>query len=415
MEDLKSKAVERPVLWSQENADPGETVQSFWFRATPLMFIVLVVLLACLSLFIVHSATIAEFGNRLFWMQVLWVGLGVGACVVATLLPLSWMYRHALWGVLLILPTLLYLALAKTADHLHKGLLTKFPFVMEVKGAVRWLRIGPISVQPSEFAKLFLVLFLAAYYGRLRRERIRDFVPGVLVPGLVAGTILGLILYGKDLSTTFVTGGMVFSIMYMAGIRFRYVALILALGALVVFGSINFSPMRQRRIAAFQHPELYKEKESYQLYRSLLCLGVGGVTGRGVSKGYMKSYLPEAHTDFIVAVFGEEFGAAGVLTLLAVYLLLSACIVQIVRQCRDRSDMLMCLGIAVLITLQALVNIGVVSGCIPPTGVTAPFLSYGGSSILSLMFLAGLVLNVAWRNIKAVNRELLDLRCIPRA
>ena len=303
----------------------------------------------------------------------------------------------------------------KTADHLHKGLLTKFPFVMEIKGAVRWLRIGPVSVQPSEFAKLFLVLFLAAYYGRLRRERIREFVPGVLVPGVVAAMILGLVLYGKDLSTTVVTGGMVFSIMYMAGIRFRYVALILAAGALVVFGSINSSAMRQRRIAAFKHPELYKEKESYQLYRSMLCLGVGGVTGRGIAKGYMKSYLPEAHTDFIVAVFGEEFGAAGVLSLLAVYLLLCACIVLIVRQCRDRSDMLLCLGIGVLIILQALINIGVVSGCIPPTGVTAPFLSYGGSSILSLMFLAGLVLNVSWRNIKTVNQELSSMRCIPRA
>ena len=125
----------------------------------------------------------------------------------------------------------------------------------------------------------------------------------------------------------------------------------------------------------------------------------------------MKTYLPEPHTDFIVAVVGEEFGFLGLLAILAEYLLLCGGIVEVGTQCRRREDLLLCHGVAILVAVQAMVNIGVVSGWLPPTGVTAPFLSYGGSSVISLMFLVGLVLNVHRRNQAAVWRELGSQRC----
>ncbi len=392
----------QPILPSsiQEMADSR---LSFWLRrCTVPLLVVAVTILLTLGISMIYSATIADKGNHFFKSQLVWIVVGLAGCTAGVLLPMGKIYRKSHWGLIAIFLPLAYLTCAAVAvKFAGASTINFFPFATTIKGAVRWLRFGPINIQPSEFAKVFLVIFLAAYYGTLPREKIKNFVPGLLIPFGASAIILVLILLGKDLSTTFVTAMMTVGIMFLAGVRFKYVLLVITLGAILGTVFIAGSPMRRDRIVAWQHPEEAKEGESYQLFRSQICLGVGNLTGKGYSKGYMKTYLPEPHTDFIVAVIGEELGFLGLLGVLTCYSIMCICIIAIGHQSQQRADMLLCNGIALLIAVQAMVNIGVVSGAIPPTGVTAPFLSYGGSSIISLMFLLGLVLNVSTRNYKA--------------
>ena len=399
-------------VWSAQSDDPSAAV--FSLKIAPLLLCLVVIALLCIGMAMIHSATIATKGDYFFTHQLMWIGIGLFVFLFAAFAPLRFFYRFSHWGILLIILPLAYLAFAKAMVHFGgTAILRFFPLISETNGAIRWLEFGSIKVQPSEFSKLFLVIYLAAYYGRLPRERIQEFVPGVLVPGLVAGCILALMVLGKDLSTTVITAGMAFVVMYLAGIRFRWVLLFGLLGILLVVAFIQLSPMRVNRITAYRNPKENRNEESYQLWRSQLCLGFGGLTGQGYANGVMKTYLPESHTDFIVAVIGEEFGLLGIFGVMSAYVIIARCVVAIAQQCRVRSDLLLCLGIAMLLTLQAMVNIGVVSGWCPPTGVTAPFLSYGGSSLISLMFLMGLVLNVNLRNRAEVAREIGKQRCLP--
>ncbi|MBQ4481061.1 MAG: cell division protein FtsW [Victivallales bacterium] len=414
-EETQSHSVEKvqeAEVWSAKQEDPSRAV--FGLKVAPLVLCLVVIALLCVGIAMIHSATIATKGDFFFRHQLVWIGIGLGMFLIAAFVPLRTLYRYSHWGVLLIMIPLTYLAFAKLMTAFAgQDVLRFFPFISQTKGAIRWLQFGSIKIQPSEFSKLFLVLYLAAYYGRLPREQIQKFVPGVLIPGMVAGGILALIFLGKDLSTTVITGGMAFVVMFLAGIRFRWIVLFGAVGVLVVYAFIQFSPMRVNRMLAYRDPKVYRDEESHQLWRSQLCLGSGGMTGVGYANGIMKTYLQESHTDFIVAVIGEEFGMVGIFGVVGAYFMICLCVVAIARQCRQRSDLLLCLGIAILLALQAMVNVGVVSGWCPPTGVTAPFLSYGGSSIISLMFLIGLVLNVNLRNRAEVSREISSQCCLP--
>lgn len=398
-------------LWSRTT--PGADA-SLWARTAPIGVILMVLLLLGIGLSMISSATITNEKSNFFQMQIKWIAIGCVTCVAGALFKLNFLYKKSHWGLLLIFFPLAYLtAAAMATKFIGPGALHLFPFAASIKGAVRWFRFGSIQVQPSEFAKVFLGIFLAAYYGRLPREKIKNFVPGLLIPLLATGALLMLVLLGKDLSSTFVTGVMALGIMFLAGVRLRYMIILVLLGSVLCVGFIAASPMRRDRIVAWLHPEEAKDSESYQLFRSQVCLGIGNLTGKGYSKGYMKTYLPEAHTDFIIAVLGEELGFLGVMFLIFCYLGLCACIMEVARQCRKREDMLLCNGITLLIAVQAFVNISVVSGMIPPTGVTAPFLSYGGSSLVSLMFLIGLVINVSIRNSQAIWDEIGSQRCLP--
>jgi cell division protein FtsW len=381
-----ASVIESESVWSE--ADPSaQGVQNlFSARFWPIIFMVSLLALIGLGLPMVYSATVHSVGARLFWNQVVWLGLGLVVAFVLTLLPMRYMIRYSFWGVVLVGVLLLYLALASICNKLSPGAVHFFPLVCEIKGAIRWLRISVgsvnIQIQPSEFAKIVLILFLASYYGTLDRDSIRKLVPGILLPGLTVGVILLLILLGKDLSTTVITGASCFAIMFFAGVRIRYLVIIMIVGMAAGYLAIRLSPERISRITSYKNPEAEQLGDAFQLWRSQLGMGGGGLKGRGFSKGVIKTFLPEAHTDFIVAVIGEELGFLGVSLVFFLYLTMFTSILFIARQCRRRPEMLLCLGIGTLICMQALVNIGVVSGWCPTTGVTAPFLSYGGSSMM---------------------------------
>lgn len=397
-----------PQVWSAE--EPGSGLSFPSSLAGPCAVVIMGLLLGA-GVCMIASATSQQPGARFFLTQILWIALGAGACLLARLLNLDRLYRWSFWLLLGAAAILAYLSLAAISVKLGGSrMLAFFPCASSVKGAVRWLRLGPVQVQPSEFAKVAMVLFLSAYYGCLGRGKIKKFFPGVLVPLLCVGTVLGCIFMGKDLSTSVVGGAALLGMMFLAGIRFRWILVLVLLGCVLGVVGIAGSGMRRERIVAWLHPD---KAESIQLFHSQMGLGVGGFLGTGYSQGYMKTYLPEPHTDFIVAVLGEEMGFLGVLLVLLGYLFLCASILAVGKQSRRREDFLLCAGVSLLIAIQSLVNVGVVSGWIPPTGVTAPFLSYGGSSVISLMFLIGLVLNVARRNSAAMWQEVGNQRCLP--
>ncbi len=225
---------------------------------------------------------------------------------------------------------------------------------------------------------------------------------------------MGFIFLGKDLSTTVITAGVVLAMMFLAGVRTRFLLLLVLLGAAAGTAAIATNPERVTRVVSYRHPELSKQDDGYQLWHSHLAMGSGGLRGRGFTRSIMKQvYLPEAHTDFIIAVLGEELGYVGVLAVLGLYVLFLVSTVGIAYMCRDPVDMLICMGVGLLVAFQALVNISVVSGWCPTTGLTAPFLSYGGSSIISILLCVGLVFNVCRRNLAALHQEMLDTKVIP--
>jgi len=381
-------------------------------RAWPIVFLLSMLGLIALGLPMVYSATVHVFGAKLFWNQVHWLAIGLLAALLTALIPAKFLHRYSLLGIGLVTALLFYLALASVTYKLNRSWLSFFPFVTEIKGAIRWLKFSlggqNVQLQPSELAKVLLLIYLSSYYGCLPREQIKRFREGLLIPASVVGGILVLILLGKDLSTTVITGVGCFAVMFFAGVRVRYLTLIVLCGLALGTTAILISPERVSRMTSYQNPEADQLGDAFQLWRAQLGMGGGGLRGRGFSRGVIKTFLPEAHTDFIVAVIGEELGFLGVALVVLLYLSMFTSIVFIARQCRDRPGLLLCLGIAVLISTQALINIGVVSGWCPTTGVTAPFLSYGGSSLLILLVCCGLIINISLRNLLLYWHEMLN-------
>ena len=408
---MPSDNVAEPV-WSSTSHSALDMQGLLSARIWPLIFIASLLFLIGLGLPMVYSATVHNYEARLFWNQIVW--LVIASCIAfgISLLPFRLLVRYSFWALLIVGCMLFYLALAWLINKLCPGSLQYFPMCSEVKGAVRWLRLSigshVLQIQPSEFAKVCLLLFLAAYYGTLPREEIKKFVPGILLPGCTVGAVLFLILMGKDLSSTVITGATCPAMMFYAGVRIHYLLIITVLGLLVGGLAIKMSPERLSRMTSYRNPEAEQLGDAFQLWRSQLGMGGGGLKGRGFSKGVIKTFLPEAHTDFIVAVIGEELGFLGVSLVFFLYLTLSTSIVFIARQCRGRPEMLLCLGIATLFCMQALINIGVVSGWCPTTGVTAPFLSYGGSSLMVLMICSALVIKVSMRNLYLIWQEIAE-------
>ena len=274
------------------------------------------------------------------------------------------------------------------------------------KGSFRWLKYGSLRLQPSEFAKFALLLYLSVYYGTRSRAVVNSFVGGVLKPVLAGGSVLALIMLGKDLSTTVVTAVMFGGLMFCGGVRFRYLLLVLVLAIAGGTTMVLTSPERISRITSFQNAAATKDGDGYQLYLSQLALGGGGLEGRGFSRSLMKTgYLPEKHTDFILAIWGEEMGYWGMLGVLLCYFALLGSLFGIALLCRERTGTLICMGFGILVAMQSITNIGVISGWLPTTGVTAPFVSYGGSSMMSLLMCVGLVLNVCRRTMRSQLRH----------
>jgi cell division protein FtsW len=273
-------------------------------------------------------------------------------------------------------------------------------FGTSAKGAHRWFRFGPVSFQPSELSKLALVLYLALLLARRAAAQVRTFSLGFLPPLVVTGALAGLVVVEPDLGTAVILGGTAVLMMFVAGARTTYLlGLVLVAAPIAWYKLILGKAFRLRRVIAFLDPWQYCRDEGFQLCESLISLGSGGVTGVGLGESRQKLFfLPEAHTDFILAVLGEELGLAGVLAVLAAFAILIWRGLAAALRARDVFGSYLAFGITAVFGTQALFNMGVVLGLLPTKGLVLPFVSYGGTSLIVSLFMAGVLGNISARN-----------------
>lgn len=372
------------------------------FAAPVIILYVVVAALLCFGLCMLYSTSSAVHGTsaKIFLKQMLWIVIGSGSAIFLQFIDYRVLCKYSRLLMILVGLPLLYLAsihiFVKTGV-LDKSLISKFPFLASgsIKGAYRWLKLGPISVQPSEFAKVIIFIFLADYFHRNNRFS-TSFFKGFLKPLLLAVSIMLLILLGGSLSITVITGTVVMSIFFVAGVRLRYIFMLTLVGIGLVFTVAKISPERMERIVSFRDPESVSQGAGYQLWASLLAMGSGGWQGQGFANSKLKhEYLPEAHTDFILAIVGEELGYMSIIFVSLGYLLYFGMSIWIARNAADYRGMILAVAIGTSVLLHFVVNLAVVSGAMPTTGVTAPFISYGGSSMLSALLATGILVNIA--------------------
>jgi len=264
-----------------------------------------------------------------------------------------------------------------------------------VNGSTRWLGLGPLRMQPSEFAKFGVVVFLAWWLANMRR-RVMRFWEGIAVPLGALGLVAGLVFLEPDFGTSMVIGGVGFAVVFAAGARIGNLLLAGTLGLTFFSVAVMRNAERMRRIIAFMNPQKYARNEAFQLLNAIYAFVIGGATGVGLGQSLQKRYyLPEAHTDFIFAIIGEELGVAGSLLVLTLFAAIFVCGIRISRRAPTHFGYLLGFGMTLTITLQALVNIGVVTGCLPTKGLPLPFISFGGSNLVVCMAMVGILVSIA--------------------
>ncbi len=359
-----------------------------------LVYMAGLILTASLILFfglaMLYSTSYGTAGASYFIKQFIWGCVGT---LGATLIVLIGYKKVSDWSIPLILFTMLLLFVA---DFM-------FP---AVKGAHRWIKIPHIgNIQPSEFAKLALVLFMSKHCAENMRY-INDIFNKNIIKGLgpvavFCGPMMALVLLGKDLGTTCLLVVVAVLILFAAGLKLRWILPPMVMAPIGLFMLIKaFDPERWSRLTTFLDPEKCQESDGYQLWNSLLALGSGNWTGLGFNESRMKArYLPEAHTDFILSIVGEELGFASLCAVIIGYIILMFFALKISINARTRQGMLLGFGVTAVLIFQACVNIGVVSGGFPTKGMPAPFISYGGSNLVMCLLGMGLLLSVGMESV----------------
>jgi cell division protein FtsW len=271
-------------------------------------------------------------------------------------------------------------------------------------GAKRWIPLGPLTFQPVEIAKLALVTYLACSLGR-KADRVKTFTVGFVPHLIVCGVMMALLLKQPDLGSSVVLGATTLGMLFMAGTRVSYIMLAVLGAAPVAYHLVVGTPWRMQRFLAFFNPEAFGSREGYQFLQARLGIASGGLTGHGVGGGHQTlGYMPEGHSDFILAAIGEELGWIGIAAILVLFGVLVWRGIRAALGARDVFGGYLAFGISLLFGVQALFNVGVVLGVVPNKGITLPLVSYGGSSLVITMFLVGLLLNVGRRPERAAPR-----------
>jgi cell division protein FtsW len=275
----------------------------------------------------------------------------------------------------------------------------------QIGGAYRWLRIGPFSFQPAELAKLALVIYLARWLTR-KEGRMENFSTGFLPPVVVAGILFLLVFKEPDFGTGVLFAAVVFLMLFVGGTRLRFLGGALLAGVPVLACLAIWANYRISRLLAFWDPWKDPGGTGYQIIQSFLAFGAGKISGVGLGEGKQKLfYLPEIHTDFILSIIGEELGLIGVTLIILLFLVL---IIRGFQACLRAPDLFggyLALGITTLISIQALLNMGVVMGLLPTKGSTLPFISYGGTSLMINLLAVGILLNVHSQGGKSKNED----------
>lgn len=269
------------------------------------------------------------------------------------------------------------------------------PMGIKVNGANRWLGVGPFVFSPAELAKISMVLFLAHSLDK-NISKIKYFWSGIAPYLAILGLVVGCIMAQPDLGTSIAIAGTVYFLLLVAGVKWSHLVSLAFAGLAMVGAAIAVAPYRMERFIAFLDPWKYASDEGFQTIQSLYALGSGGLFGMGLGRSRQKFfYLPEQHTDFIFAILGEELGFIGAMLVIILFLLFAWRGFRIAMNAPDNFTSLLAAGLTIMIVFQAAINIGVVSGALPVTGITLPFISYGGTSLLFTMTGVGLLLNIS--------------------
>ncbi len=346
-----------------------------------------VLFLVGIGIVMVYSASSAvalkRFGSDYMFLkrQALFALGGILALVVCRHFPYRW-YRLLTYPLLAL--ALLLLSAIQFTD-----------FGFSAGGSARWLRFGPFSFQPSEFARFAMVVFLA-YSLEKKAENVKTFSIGFLPHVLVFGVFSVLIFKQPDFGSVLILAALTWLMMFVGGVRCLHLfTSLIALLPMAYYFLIN-AEYRVKRIMSFLDPWQYPADEGYQVVHSLMAFGTGGLWGTGIGKGYQKLfYLPEPHTDFIFSIIGEEFGLAGVLIIIGLFVMVLMKGIQISRNAADTFGSLLALGLTTAMGLQVCINMGVILGLLPTKGLTLPFLSYGGTSLLMNMASIGILMNIS--------------------
>jgi len=342
-------------------------------------------ILLTIGLIMVFSASAVtaylDFGDSFFFLkrQLFSAAVAVAAMVFTMNFDFFYLKRLANPGLIASLLLLMLVLVVGTVSH----------------GSSRWLDLGFRSVQPSEIVKLAVVIYMAKSLSE-NRSKIGNFWVGLMPNLAVLGVVCILILLQPDLGTAVCIAGTVYLMFAAAGSRSSHLALLGAAGICLVMLAIFTSPYRAARFTAFLHPWDDPIGTGYQTIQSLLALGSGGLAGMGLGQSRQKFfYLPERHTDFIYAILGEELGFIGAALVLLLFFVLLWRGFKVALSIQDGFGSLLAVGITCMIIVQMLINVGVVSGSLPVTGITLPFISYGGSSLVFIMAGVGILLNIS--------------------
>jgi cell division protein FtsW len=363
-----------PVVSGEEQAarSLNSAIAVFLIVSTAILF----------GLTVLYSTSYGVAGPMYFKKQLIWGGLGATGGIAVFLLGYK---RLVALSPLFMIISIILLAIAL--------------FFPAIKGAHRWIQIPGIgSIQPSEYAKLAIALYLARYCSdKMRNINSWSFKTGFLPVCAFCGAVMGMILLGRDLGTTVLTGIVLVMILFVSGLKFRILSIpVLFLPPALLYGIKQVDAVRWARIKSFLNPEAYISEDGYQLWNSFLALGSGGWTGVGFMNSRLKhKYLPEAHTDFILSIVGEELGLAGMLFVVILYISFAIAGAIISMNANSRQGMILGFALTALISLQAFINIGVISGGLPTKGMPAPFISYGGSNLVVCMLATALLLSIA--------------------
>jgi cell division protein FtsW len=310
----------------------------------------------------------------------------IGLALMALLMRLDYHYYHR-WGKLLVLGAIGLLVVV-LIPGLGSDMGTK-------QGVQRWLDFVLFKFQPSEFAKVALVIYLADILSR-KHDQVQSFSRLVLPTLIVIGTVFGLVLAQPDFGYAFLLLATAMAVLFVGRVRISHFLMLGVMVFPVLYLAIYHVPYRWQRVMAFLHPSADPMGGNWQLTQSLLGLGSGGILGVGLGQSKAKLfYLPEAHTDFIFSIIGEEMGLLGTLGILAAFMFFAWRGFRIAYRCRDRFGTYLAFGLTFIIVLCSFINVAVASGLFPVTGLPLPFVSYGGSSVVMALASVGILLNIS--------------------
>ena len=343
-------------------------------------------LLVCTSIVMVYSATAVTATEnfqqpyQFLFKQAAWVLIGL------SLMPIVMRIDYRCYRQPMVIWTGLGIAMLALVAVL---------FAPKINGATRWLAVGPLGVQPSELAKIVVILFIAALLER-RMDRIDELGYSLLPIGLVTGAIVGLILVEPDLGTAVSVLVIAAAMVFAAGVSYRYVLGLFLVSLPALYLVVMATEYRRQRVLAFLDPWSDPYGSGYQMIQSIIAVATGGVFGRGLMGGVQKLfYLPEPHNDFIYAVIAEELGLLGATVVLACFCVIAWRGMRTAMRAPDRFGTFIAIGLTVMLTFQAFFNISVVLGLAPTKGIPLPFVSAGGSSLLVSLLGMAILLNVS--------------------